>query len=186
MILCLTLVLASAFVHHGAEGLGNGISALGLLRCIAEFFAGVFVCRIWQRESAKGVAVAVMLASGLALIWAFGLANEIWTAPTLFAVLVYLLARSSVTSPNPFSSRLLVHLGDISYSTYLAHCFLWVMFKIVFVNDVENVSTALMLLFIGVIYVASILLYRFVEVPGRKWMQQVQIPNVGKRVKAFP
>jgi peptidoglycan/LPS O-acetylase OafA/YrhL len=186
LILCLAAVLASVFARNGAEELGIAISELGLLRCLAEFFIGVLVCRIWQREAKAGVAIAAVIATGLVLVLALGFATEIWTAPTFFAALVYLLARSSSAAANPFSSRLLVHLGNISYSTYLAHCFLWVMFKIAFVNDVENVSTGLMLLFIAGTYGASELLYRFVEVPGRQWMQQVQIPYLGKPVKACP
>ena len=71
---------------------------------------------------------------------------------------------------NPLSSRLFVFLGEISYSTYLAHFLLWSVFKLAFVRDATNVSLLLGAIFLGLTLAASVLLYRFVERPARQWL----------------
>lgn len=167
----LCLILWQLFALQGQARLGDDISGNGLFRCIIEFSIGVLVCEIWQsgnRWSDAGVAAIGLAASGL---WLTSTAPEVATVPALFAASVYGLARSSNHVGNPLSSRPLIRIGDISYSTYLVHFFLWIVFKLLFVSDVSNVALPVMVGFFVLTYAASELLYRFVENPGRKWVQ---------------
>ncbi len=163
--------LSLFFAWKGAVGLGNNITGNGVFRCLCEFLSGVFVCRLWQRRSFGIDAIAVITLIATALLWAVNGASEVATVPALFAAIVYLIARTSSLRGNPLSSRPLVHLGDISYSTYLAHFFLWTVYKLIFVTDPSTVALPLMLGFLAATYGASELLYRLVEKPGRTWVQ---------------
>jgi peptidoglycan/LPS O-acetylase OafA/YrhL len=89
----------------------------------------------------------------------------------MFAATVYLLAQSSGWTRNPLCSRLAVYIGDISYSTYLVHFFLWTVFKLLLVVDPRNVPLAMMALFLASTFAGSAILYRLVEQPGRKLVQ---------------
>jgi peptidoglycan/LPS O-acetylase OafA/YrhL len=53
---------------------------------------------------------------------------------------------------------------------------IWIIFKLVFVADPNNVSWWLIALYLGLTLAASIALYRFVEEPGRRWMQRLRMP----------
>ena len=69
--------------------------------------------------------------------------------------------------------RIVLHLGDVSYSTYLGHFLLWIVFKHVFVDDPTNVPLPLIGLYLLSVYLSSILLYRLVEAPGRSLLQSI-------------
>ncbi len=172
-LLCITL----AFVlrSRGALTLGDGISENGLIRCLFQFLIGTLICAIWQQASVLqdrslmifAALVIAVTASG----WAIGGLSEMAAAPALFAAIVYVLAQTSRWAGNPLSTRIAVHVGDISYSTYLVHFFAWILFKLLFVSDPTTVSLPLMVGFATLTYAASEILYRVIEKPGRTWMQ---------------
>ncbi len=171
----LCVLLALALNAGGAQHLGDKISELGLVRCLFQFFLGVAVCRIWQAlrptPLSTSMALAFILAAGLALGWGMDWLTEIMAVPALFACFVYLFAGSSSWANNPFCGRIALHLGDISYSTYLVHFFGWILFKLVFVSDVTNVPLWMMAGFAALTYSASLLLYHLIELPGRRFVQ---------------
>ena len=61
----------------------------------------------------------------------------------------------------------LVYLGDISYSTYLAHFFLLVMVKN-FQTAGAHMTPAWLMAYFVTVAVASVLLYRLVEIPAQR------------------
>jgi peptidoglycan/LPS O-acetylase OafA/YrhL len=171
--LAVALVIALGLVldARGAAILDHNIPANGLIRCLFEFFIGVLVCMAWQQLSKRAAIAAGALAIGTA--WAAGEIGEVFAAPALFAGLVFVLASASGVRGDPFASRPMVWLGEISYSTYLVHFLLWDAFKLLFVSDPQSVSLALIALFLAMTLAASVLLYRFIEVPGRRLVQQL-------------
>jgi len=167
------------YALNGAQLLGADISRLGLVRCLAQFFCGVAVCVVWQHW--PGVALlrgAAVTLSAAVVLWAIGLARETLAIPVALAALVLLLAQTSAVRHNPLSSRLAVFLGEISYSTYLAHFLLWTLFKIVFVTDPLAVSLPLAGMFLVLTLAASFILYRVVELPARRWMAGAGAPRL--------
>lgn len=165
----LIILLDRFYAFHGETMLGANIPYFGLARCLAQFGCGVAMCMVWQRADGpalRGVTATIFLAS-LAL-WLGGFARETLMVPGAFAALVPLIASTSAVPRNPLSSPVAVFLGEISYSTYLAHFLLWSLFKLVFVRDAADVSPLLGGLFLGLTLASSILLYRFVEVPARQ------------------
>jgi peptidoglycan/LPS O-acetylase OafA/YrhL len=171
VIIALCTGLALVFSAQGSTRLGDDISGNGVVRCLAEFFIGVGVCRLWQQKQRWFDGIALATAACAASMWATGAAPETVTVPALFAATVYGLAQSSNRPGNPLSSRMFIHLGDISYSTYLVHFFLWTLYKLLFVSDPASVPLISLFGFIAATYLTSELLYRAVEEPGRNWIQ---------------
>jgi peptidoglycan/LPS O-acetylase OafA/YrhL len=166
-ILLLALALDRFFAAFGAHLLGDDIAFFGLARCLAQFGCGVAMCVLWRAaDSAKFRAVTAVVALTLAVAWSLG-ASETLVVPVAFAAFVGLLASTSARPGNPLSSRGAVFLGEISYSTYLAHFLLWKLFKLAFVSDAENVPLPLVALFLVLALAASVVLYHLVEVPAR-------------------
>lgn len=175
LIVLLSFWLDMIFSTAGHDLLGNNITGLGLVRCLIEFSCGVLVCLIWQKRDAgyanfvlAGAFIVAVIAFAL---WQFGWMRETLAVPLAFSALLYCLAITSDWRGNPLSSAWAVNLGLISYATYLSHFLLWRLFKIGFVANANNVSFTSMLLFFGVVLIASIMLYRIVEQPGRRWLQ---------------
>lgn len=169
----LAFLLSLFFAMRGNSLLGGDIASTGLVRCLVEFHIGVFLCMIWQRAKGKWslltAALTVCVTAGL---WGKGVWIETFSAPLLFAALIYVMAETSSSRTNLFSSRIWVHFGDISYSLYLAHFLLWIGFKLLFVENADHVAPGLLALFLALTYGAALILYKGVEKPGRTWMGQ--------------
>jgi len=163
----LVLALDRVFAAFGQVQLGADIAFFGLTRCLVQFACGIAVCIVWQ---ARDGIVLRLLSAATILSCLIALANgarETFFVPLAFTALVGLVASTSARRGNPLSSRMLGWLGEISYSTYLAHFLLWTVFKLVFVHDAANVPLPLGALFLLMTLAASVALHRFVEVPAR-------------------
>ena len=171
LIVTLVAILDRLFATSGGATLGFDIPGLGLARCLIEFACGALGCMLYLAIAAKGggrnlagglaACVLVLLAGGAAGV------RETLAVPLAFAALVPLLAATSASSLNPLSSRVAVTLGEISYSTYLAHFLLWTVFKIAVVRDIGAVPPWQVALYLALTLAASFALHRFVEIPAR-------------------
>ena len=61
-------------------------------------------------------------------------------------------------------------LGDISYSTYLGHFFLFVLFKLAFVGADLQLGWAGLAGYLALVLAASAALYRGLEKPAQRWL----------------
>ena len=162
------------FAAQGEPTLGRHIVWNGLPRCLAGFFAGVLMAMAWRGKATRPATLGALGVSLSAFAaWLGGLLPETFGVPLSFSALVYALAATSAWQGNPLSGRVLVHLGDISYSTYLAHFLLWIVFKHLFVTDAASVPLGLIALYVAGVYLASELLYRLIEAPGRTLLQSL-------------
>jgi peptidoglycan/LPS O-acetylase OafA/YrhL len=103
--------------------------------------------------------------------------------PLIGAATVYLLATTSAAKHNPLASHFLTSVGDVSYSTYLVHYPLWVVFKLIFVRDVNHVTLPLMFLYLVFTALASAILYRLIEQPGRTLFQTLGQNVIATRIR---
>jgi peptidoglycan/LPS O-acetylase OafA/YrhL len=161
-----------------------------LLRCLTGFFLGVLVQSIWRLIHAR---VRPLLAGG----WKAHLAELACVAAVYFAlahlffrreqflillvfcitVLLFTLSRGCVTLF--LESRPIQALGRWSYSIYLTHFFILVVFadvlRLVYQKrDASHLMgpwsyDVLTLVFMAVVLLVSSLTYRFIEVPPRNW-----------------
>jgi peptidoglycan/LPS O-acetylase OafA/YrhL len=160
------------FAAQDAATLGHNIVWNGLPRCMAGFFGGVLMAMAWRaRPAAFARHGALAISLSLLSLWVLGVLPETLAVPLSFTALVYWLAETSAAPGNPLAGRIAVYLGEISYSTYLAHFLLWIAFKHIFVTDAASVAFGLIALYILGVYLASELLYRLVEAPGRVLLQ---------------
>lgn len=171
LALMLIVALDRLFAANGGAALGHDIAGLGLWRCLAQFGCGVAMCIMWQQWADGRMVAATMMVVAVAVgLWATGIARETLAVPILFSALVPLLAATSAIPRNPLSSRIAVMLGEISYSTYLAHFLLWTVFKIFFVADPRAVPLLVAAFYLVLTLAASFALYHSIEVPARRWL----------------
>jgi peptidoglycan/LPS O-acetylase OafA/YrhL len=172
-------MLHAVMTHAGVLTLNSAIARVGLLRCLLEFTAGTALCALWLRWKAAPAipaAFAALAAACIAMLWLLG-APETLAAPPLFAALLLLLALTADLRGNPLGARALHYIGEISYATYLGHFMLWVVFKLLFVSDLDNVAPLLIGLYLLLVLLSSIALYHGVERPAQRWMNGWRSPN---------
>lgn len=169
----LMLALFGLFHASGKALLGNDIPDLGLPRCLLEFAMGTIVAALWLRwreAPRRPRLVAALCVIGGLLGFAAG-APEPLALPFVFVSLLLLLALGA-DGPNPLRGRVVHWLGEISYATYLAHALLFLLFKMAFVRDPNDVPLPLLGLFLLLVLGVSAMLYHGFELPAQRWMNR--------------
>lgn len=175
-LLLLALLLAAVMGWNGAALLGQDVPRFGLLRAVTEFTMGTIVCALWRSWCARprrAAVLAALLVSGAPLLAFLDSAPETLVVPLFLAGLLLALALAAGLPGNPLTTRLLHYLGEISYSTYLVHFLLYIVFKILFVADPANVAPPLIGLFLLLTLAASIALYHGVERPAQRLLNRL-------------
>jgi peptidoglycan/LPS O-acetylase OafA/YrhL len=182
-IACLVVMLmlvAAFFAAMGTYSLDNDIPRYGLARCLLEFTCGLFLYRAWSfgggrlshglRLAMAGVAVAGIAA------FAVGAAPDWAVLPASFAALIVVLAEDRAWPGRVLAWGPVLFLGEISYSTYLAHWFVRDWTKFLVLDTVgERLS---FVIFLSVTFAASVLLFYLVEKPGRAFIRRTLAPRL--------
>ena len=170
-------LLALACRAAGLASIGSDIETFGVLRCVIEFFIGMLLANLQHRladRPAPRLHTGAALAFGaLLLVAVFGAVPDYVVFPALFACLILYLVMSPDTANGWLQSRWLLHLGEISYSSYLIHFFVkdWVKF----LSAAQGLPQ--LLIYVAAVYALSWVLYRTVEVPGRAFIQKLATPG---------
>jgi peptidoglycan/LPS O-acetylase OafA/YrhL len=166
------LLVVLAGCAHAAGGLGDNIPTFGLLRCLLEFCIGICLYRLQQHRPPH--AATSRMSFLLALLCFVGFAvfslPDYAIMPLGFALLIYALLDENRLPARLLRARVFEWLGLVSYSTYLVHYFAkdWVKF----LTPEARLTTGIpFLAYVVAVFVASPLLYYFVEVPGRRTLR---------------
>jgi peptidoglycan/LPS O-acetylase OafA/YrhL len=188
-LLLLALLLSGVMGWNGAAILDRDIPRFGLLRAATEFTMGTIVCALWRRwcsaPSLAATFAGALIAGALLLGFAAG-APETLAVPLFLAGLLLALALTADVAGNPLAARPIRYLGEISYSTYLVHFLLYIVFKILFVDDPANVPPALAVLFLLFTFIASVALYHGVERPAQRGLNRLFDRRLGRRPALSP
>src|SRR5262249_53240590 len=164
-------VLIGLFQRFGCASIGGCIGQLGLLRCAVEFVLGIGVWFLFVETRKFGGThfKIVALVSIVLLVLAFRSGvSTFYFVPPLFASTLYGLVGCRSYLHDVLELRLLVYLGEISYSVYLAHIFLRDLLFNLFLATDEAPGLAFIVFYVGVTLLFSVATYHWIEVPFRK------------------
>lgn len=165
----------------------------GFPRAVHAFFLGVLI--VWMHRRTRRDFSMLQLPALGALVCALALV-DVYPAvafgfPLLFAVLIVSICNDSGPAAKLLTSRASQVLGLRSYSIYLMHMPLLLLFTNV-VKRVEGtaMNVAVLLLYLVVLVVISGWTYRFIEDPFRTWFnrlaRQVSQPSGGLQIGKLP
>jgi peptidoglycan/LPS O-acetylase OafA/YrhL len=171
-----------------SSSLGIDIWRFGLRRCLVEFAVGGAICALWERWRDRPTVPALLATSvALAALAATALGQrETLTVPAAFAAGLLALALTSDRRGNPLEGRVLHYLGEISYATYLVHFLLFVVVKLLFLDDVHAIAPILIALYVALVLGSSVALHHLVERPAQDWMNRLpaRFARTGKHDQA--
>ncbi len=187
--LAVLATIAAVFALAGQASLGGDIPRTGLARCLLEFTLGMLACMVWQGTGGRPGAPWLLGWAGLALAlagFAGGLAEPVFV-PAAFVLLLLGMASGRGRVVGFLSARPLVYLGEISYSTYLAHFLLFKAWKLAFVDASLRLSWFSLLAFVAVLLAVSVVLYHGVEKPGQRMFNRIPPGRArGRLLRAAP
>ncbi|MFC0590033.1 acyltransferase family protein [Novosphingobium aquiterrae] len=166
------VALHAGFAARGYDGLGGDITHLGLWRCLAGFVLGCLMCQLWQRWRAYRIAWLIAATACAAIL---GLAAMLSLAETAFVPAAFfagLLALALAHGPlsRVLGGGALHYLGEISYSTYLVHFLLFILFKLAFVDRSLQIGWFGLAAYLAMVLTASVVLYHGLEKPAQRWL----------------
>lgn len=171
--------LISLYQFNQCGGIGDCIGRLGLFRCLVGFILGIAAFNI--HTSLKGASKSYSIYFALAALLIIGtntylgLANY-WSIPTIFALALLAIVGATKMLHKALEWRPFVYLGDISYSVYLTHMFVFELMYKLFMENNEIPSIWFVLIYILATLLFSSMTYHLVEVPARShsydWMKK--------------
>ncbi|PMS21244.1 hypothetical protein C0Z18_08740 [Trinickia dabaoshanensis] len=170
-------VLAIDLIHHCGHGkacMDNVASPGAMLRCTFGFFAGCFAFELSKRPSIVALLSrpAVSLALAASLCYAISLSTThgivAFGVPVLSASLIVSLSTDRGTLSTLLRAPAPQALGRLSYSLYLMHMPLLLVFERRLSDATGLAFGAELALFLIVLFIASQATFRIVENPGRK------------------
>jgi len=167
-------IVGAIYAAHGAHSIGDRIAQLGIWRCLAQFCLGNIACIVWMRWRDEPRAKLWALLGVGAIIASAAILRlpETFVVPALFFAAILALALDRGVVSRVLSVRPLLYLGEISYSTYLSHFLLFIVFKILFVDDSLLLGWASLAGFLVVLLAVSAGLYHGVEKPAQRWLNR--------------
>jgi peptidoglycan/LPS O-acetylase OafA/YrhL len=169
-----------SLVLYDCVALKNGCFALtydlGLMRCIASFFLGALV--YYASRNSNFNSPALQLAAGFVLCLVFALLDlapaAAFAVPFAFALLVFAICTDTGPVARALKPRLIQLLGQRSYSIYLMHMPLLLVFENISKRATGPFSLILVLaVYVVLLFVLAGWTYRFIENPFRIWFYQL-------------
>jgi peptidoglycan/LPS O-acetylase OafA/YrhL len=171
-------IWASVSLHHCIEE-GKCMALtydFGYLRCVHSFFLGALA---WYASRVAQLNIAsVQFGGAAALGLLFAVVDDYPAAafafPAVFAVVILSLCNDLGPLANLLRTRIFQRLGQRSYSIYLMHESLVLGFEN-FVRHAHSrlAQTAVLLAYVGTLYVVSGWTYRYIETPFREWCNRL-------------
>lgn len=171
-------IWASVSLHHCIEE-GKCMALtydFGYLRCVHSFFLGALA---WYASRVVQLNIAsVQFGGAAALGLLFAVVDDYPVAafafPAVFAVVILSLCNDLGPLANLLRTRIFQRLGQRSYSIYLMHESLVLGFEN-FVRHAHSrlAQTAVLLAYVGTLYVVSGWTYRYIETPFREWCNRL-------------
>ncbi|PKB14898.1 peptidoglycan/LPS O-acetylase OafA/YrhL [Novosphingobium kunmingense] len=156
--------------------LGGDIPHLGLWRCLAEFAMGCLACLVWSRwrdRTAASLVCCLACAAMLAGASATAAAETAFVPAVLFAGLLA-LALGKGLAQQALGHPVMRYLGEISYSVYLVHYLLFIVFKIAFVDNSMHLGWVGLAGYLALVLATSAVLFHKLERPAQRWLNARQ------------
>lgn len=162
------LVLLAVF-GHVTGGLGENIARAGLFRCLLEFTMGIALYRFWllQKHSYPGGNTMLIVAFAVLIGGVVGRWPDYIFGPVGLLLLIVSLIDDRSLGARLLNNNILIYVGEISYSTYLVHYLVKDWVKFILLRD-GIPGGVVLAAYIGLTAAASVCLYYWVELPGRK------------------
>lgn len=177
--LLLAGVLHWIYAHNAIDSLGSDIPRMALIRTMLEFLMGVQVGSLyvhhraflekWRYAALAGLIAACAAYAGLAL-------PDHAIIPAAFALLIAYLSVGTSPLHALLSNKVLVYLGEISYSTYMVHYFVYDLLKAGFMSNAHSINQLYVWLSFGVVLLLSVVLHHAVDSPSQKYFRKLAKP----------
>jgi len=153
--------------------IGNGFSYFGIIRCVFEFSLGIGVFAVTSNPKFRSIISGqklLLLALLLVVICPLAGLADFWFIPLVFVLVLIGLLSFRGWVHRVLEHKVLVYLGEISYSVYLVHYFVKDVMVKAFLETVQSADLVWVFANVVVTLGLSALTYHWVEMPSRRFL----------------
>lgn len=170
----LLFAIIFAYSANQLNSLGDDVASMALIRASLQFTLGSIIGSLYVKHNAFLEKNRILLAAGFVgacLIYIkTGVSDYILMPAAFFSLISYLSVDRSFFQA-ALSNKVLVYLGEISYSTYMVHYFVYDVFKAGFVTKDSDVNQLYLLLSFLVVLAMSIVMHHTFELPMQRYLR---------------
>jgi peptidoglycan/LPS O-acetylase OafA/YrhL len=159
----------------GLSSLGADTFTMALVRTLFEFLLGTIIGSLYVNHHIDLVKykywMLFIFASTVLLYINFDISDFALIPAAFFSLIIYMSVEDDFVS-TALSNKALVYLGEISYSTYMVHYFIYDLLKAGWVTNSGEVNQIYLALSFLAVLTSSILIYHFVEMPSQKYLRK--------------
>ena len=178
-----TALLAAVFfidAFSSDQNIHTRFTNVPLVRAFYEFSLGTIIGSGYinfheKMISHRIILAALLLLSGL-VTWRFGAIGNGVTALNC-CILVWLLCLDQSYIKFFLSNRVLVYLGEISYSTYMIHYFVYDVYKAVWIHSITDVNLFSLVASFSFLLILSMAMHRMIELPAQRYLRSWQVSS---------
>lgn len=155
--------------------LGDDVPAMALVRVTLEFLMGTIVGSLYVHHYAWTEKNKYWILLGfLTIIFVYFVSeiNDYALIPAAFFLLIAFMSVEDAFLRKTLSNKVLVYLGEISYSTYMLHYLVYDLLKAGWVTDSGKVNQFYLALSFLVVLVGSMLIHHIVEKPSQSYLRK--------------
>lgn len=184
--ICAVSIISLATIYHlnGFVSIGDGITSVGVFRCLFEFICGCTIYFAGSKITKSFLAaLTTLLIAGLGIL-VYTQSNVIFIV-SIMVLSTYLMTTQSgkykiqSTRLAPISNGL-IFLGEISYSLYIIHFFVKDVIKLLSTQTFLSSWTSL-ILYLAASISTAIIIYYYFEIPTRHYLYKKVNLMHGKR-----
>lgn len=167
-------LLVYRFKSSEVVSIGDNIIEMALTRTFFEFLLGCVIGSLYVNyrnllvKVRYPAIVLFLVCSGVFMVYRF---NDYFVIPVAFFCLILFLSVDDSFVSRLLSNRVLVYLGEISYSTYMVHYFIYDLLKAGWGNIYNSVGYVELAASLVTVLLFSVLLHHGVEMPAQRYLR---------------
>jgi peptidoglycan/LPS O-acetylase OafA/YrhL len=177
------LIPLGGMVAHGSQHTLSHAEGLGFIRCTCEFISGALLSLLYKHKSPPNLPgdIALLLGTIFLSLSLFGGYIELMALPG-FSLILMSCATNSGMSKILLGNRVIYTLGEISFSLYMIHRFIFTLAKAMSFGMGPSVTIFIMLSALLAIFPLAWGAWRFIELPGQAFGRRFSRRSGGVKI----
>ena len=176
IFLSIFALISIGYIYNilGMASIGSSIAKMAVIRTLFEFILGCVIASVYLNHTdfiVKFRYFGLVIFTSLCLIFVNYKIDDYFIFPAAFFILIAYLSVDTSYITRILSLPLLVYLGEISYSTYMVHYFIYDIFKAGIGTLYEYAGLSHLAISFVVVLLVSIAMHHIIEIPSQKYLR---------------